>query len=138
MKSSNLEEFIEKAHLNGIEVVGFKEIESILKDNGYKDEDYFKNNEIGVIKAISANSKEANALIDVSDKDKLTAALDIEILYIIIEEKNIKDSMFEAYKLATPQSDYLIFIGAESKTADIEKQLVSGVQGAKKIIFVIK
>ena len=135
---SNLEEFIEKAHLNGIEVVDFKEIESTLRKNGYNNENYFKNNKIGIAKAISANSKEANALIDVSDKDKLSTALDIETLYIIIEKESIKDSMFEAYKLAKQESNYLIFIGAESKTADIEKQLVSGVQGAKKVVFVVK
>ncbi len=137
---SNLaDEFKRIANLNGIEVKEFESIKKELEDTGYNGEEYFKKDGISVIKALAANAKEASAVVDVSDQEKLSYAIDVERLIILIDKDKIFDDMHKAYREAykSKASDYMIFISQESKTADIEKQLISGVQGAKKLEFVI-
>ncbi len=136
MKSEILERFIEIAKLNGVEVLEIKDAEDLLKGVSYNRESHCKFNKVGVVRAISANSQEGNVLVDVSDDFKLGCVVDVDELYVIVEKDRICSSSFEAYKKAKGE-DYLLFVGAESKTADIEKQLISGVQGAKKVTFIL-
>ena len=135
MKSEILERFIETAKLNGIEVLEMRDGEDLFKKVSYNGESHFKFNKIGVVKAISGNAQEGNVLVDVSDDFKLSCVVDVDELYVILERDRICSSSFEAYKKANG-GDYLLFVGAESKTADIEKQLISGVQGAKRVVFI--
>ncbi len=134
-----LKKFNETAHLNGIEVKKLRDIKDELKNLGYNYEDYFSSGGISIVKALSANAKEANVLLDVSDEEKLSCIIDTEKLMIIVDKNKIFNTMHEAYKeaYASKSSNYMIFVSQESKTADIEKQLVSGVHGAKKVEFVI-
>ncbi len=136
MKSESLERFIEIAKLNGVEVLEMKNAENLLREVCYNGENHFKFNKVGVVKAVSANAQEGNVLVDVSDDFKLGCVVDVEKLYVIVDKDKVYNSSLEAYKNAKDE-DYLLFVGAESKTADIEKQLISGVQGAKKVIFVL-
>jgi L-lactate dehydrogenase complex protein LldG len=136
---SLIEQFIEIANQNGISTQTLKEKEEELKSLGYNFEEYFKSGETSIVRALSANAKEANAILDVSDEEKLSYVIDAENLIIVIDKSKIFDSMHKAYKeaYASKSSNYMIFVSQESKTADIEKQLVSGVQGAKHVEFVI-
>ncbi len=136
MKSEILEKFIETAKLNGIEVLEMKDADDLLKKVFYNGESHFKLDEIGIVKAISGNAQEGNVLVDISDDFKLSCVVDVNELYVIVEMDRIYSSSFEAYKKANG-GDYLLFVGAESKTADIEKQLISGVQGAKRVVFIL-
>ncbi len=137
--SSSVDEFKKIASLNNIKTKELKEVEHELKEIGYNFENYFSNKGISIVKALSANKKEANAIIDVSDNKKLSSVLDTEKLIILIDKKRIFDDMYTAYSQAKKESnsEYMIFISQESKTADIEKQLISGVQGAKQVEFVL-
>jgi len=131
-----LERFVNIAQLNGVEIVGIKDVKDLFQKISYDGGDHFKFNEIGIVKAISANAQEGNVLVDVSNDFKLDCVVDVDELYVIVKEDIICSSSFEAYKMAKNE-DYLLFVGAESKTADIEKQLISGVQGAKRVVFVL-
>ncbi len=137
--NNNSEKFKKTAAANGITVKELKEVKGTLEDMGYNFEDYFTKSDVSVVKALSANASEASALIDISDQEKLSCIMDAEKLTILIDEKKIFDDMHSAYKEAykSKSTGYMIFVSQESKTADIEKQLISGVQGAKKIEFVI-
>ncbi len=55
---------------------------------------------------------------------------------LLAKENMKRDAYIDALKKANG-GDYLLFVGAESKTADIEKQLISGVQGAKRVVFIL-
>ncbi len=131
--------FKEIAKGNGIEVRELKDIEEELAGLGYKNEEYFKKDGVGIVKALSANANEANAIVDVDSQEKISCIVDVERLIILIEENKIFENMHKAYQEAykTKASGYMIFVSQESKTADIEKQLISGVQGAKKLEFVV-
>lgn len=137
--NSSVEEFKKIAKLNNIETKELNDIKEELKEIGYGFEDHFSNGSISVVKALCANKKEANAIIDVSDNEKLSSVLDTERLIIMIDRNKIFEDMYKAYTEAKKQCDsnYMIFVSQESKTADIEKQLISGVQGAKRLEFVI-
>ncbi len=134
-----VKEFINVANINGIEVQELQDVKAELDNIGYSGEDYFKKNNVSVVKALAANASEANAIIDVSDEEKLSCIIDTEELIILIEKDKIFNNMYKAYQEAykTNASNYMIFVSQESKTADIEKQLISGVQGAKKLKFVV-
>ncbi len=136
MKDEIIDRFIKISMNNGIEIKDFSEVKDLFKKLGYKNTPYFSKENIGIVKAIAANSQEGNALIDVSDVDRLKCVIDVSELYIIIDKSRIFETPYKALKKAD-NLDYVIFIGGESKTADIEKQLVSGVQGAKKVFFVL-
>ncbi len=131
-----LEKFSRTAKLNSVEVLEIKDTEDLFERISYDGKNHFRFNKIGIVKAISANAQEGNTLIDASDDFKLSCVLDVDELYVIVEKDKVCSNSFEAYKKAKDE-DYLLFVGAESKTADIEKQLISGVQGAKKVIFVL-
>ncbi len=137
--SSLLERFKEIAKLNGIETKNMSDIEKELGNLGYNNQEYFQKDNVSIIKAVSANANEANAVVDVSTQERLSCLIDTERLIIIIDKNKIFENMHKAYKEAykSKGSRYMIFVSQESKTADIEKQLVSGVQGAKTVEFVI-
>ncbi len=137
--SSLLERFKEIAKLNGIETKNMSDIEKELGNLGYNNQEYFQKDNVSIIKAESANANEANAVVDVSTQERLSCLIDTERLIIIIDKNKIFENMHKAYKEAykSKGSRYMIFVSQESKTADIEKQLVSGVQGAKTVEFVI-
>ena len=135
-----LNEFKRTAKANNVEVKEFTDIESELEGLGYGGEEYFKKGLVGVVKALCANAEEANAIVDVSSPEKLSCIIDVEKLIILIDKDKIFENMHKAYQEAykSKSSDYMIFVSQESKTADIEKQLVSGVQAAKKLVFSVK
>ncbi len=137
--SSLLERFKEIAKLNGIETKNMSDIEKELGNLGYNNQEYFQKDNVSIIKAVSANANEANAVVDVSTQERLSCLIDTERLIIIIDKNKIFENMHKAYQEAykSKGSRYMIFVSQESKTADIEKQLVSGVQGAKTVEFVI-
>ncbi len=137
--SSLLERFKEIAKLNGIETKNISDVKEEINNVGYKGEEYFQKDGVSIIKAVSANANEANAVVDVSTQERLSCLIDTERLIIIIDKNKIFENMHKAYKEAykSKGSRYMIFVSQESKTADIEKQLVSGVQGAKTVEFVI-
>jgi len=132
-----IEKLKESAKINKIDIIetqdlGFFETYKldITKDYDYK-------NDIGFVKALCVSADSAQAIIDIDKKEKLDAIMKIQNLYIIFHISDIKENLIEAYKFAKQkkESAYYIFISQESKTADIEKTLVSGVQGPKKVIF---
>ncbi len=137
--SNLLERFIKIAKINGIETKNMSDIEKELGNLGYNNQEYFQKDNVSIIKAESANANEANAVVDVSTQERLSCLIDTERLIIIIDKNKIFENMHKAYKEAykSKGSRYMIFVSQESKTADIEKQLVSGVQGAKTVEFVI-
>ncbi len=135
--SELLKRFKSMCVVNGVEVIDLGSINGELNRLSYDGSDYFIKNSIGIVRADSANAREGSVLIDVSDEFKLHCVLDVESLYVIVKKDRIFKSSYEAYK-NSKRSDYMLFVGGESKTADIEKQLVSGVQGAKKVIFVLE
>ncbi len=134
-----VEQFINTAKLNNIKTKDMNSIIDELNSIGYNDEEYFTKDNISIVKALAANAKEANAIIDVSEPEKLSAIIDYERLIILIDKNKIFDDMHKAYREAykSKSSNYMIFVSQESKTADIEKQLVSGVQGSKSVEFVL-
>ncbi len=134
--SEVLERFVNIAKLNGVEILEIKDAKDLFEKISYDNSDHFRFNRVGVVRAVSANAQEGNVLVDVSDDFKLGCVVDVDELYVIVDKDKICDSSLEAYKKAKGE-DYLLFVGAESKTADIEKQLISGVQGAKKVVFVL-
>lgn len=136
MSSEEKIRFKKICKLNGVKVVDFSAIKSMLDKVSYKGESHFKNGDLGIVKAIAANSNDGNALIDVSNDFKLSCVIDVSVLYVLIECDKIYKSSYEAFKQSNDE-DYLLFVGAESKTADIEKQLISGVQGAREVVFVL-
>jgi len=135
-----LNEFKRIAKANNVEVKEFSEIKGELENLGYNGEEYFKKGACGIVKAVCANAEEANAIVDVSSQEKLSCIIDVEKLIILIDKDKIFENMHKAYQEAykSKSSDYMIFVSQESKTADIEKQLISGVQAAKKLVFVVK
>ncbi len=137
--SKHLELFKEIASRNGVDVVAYPDVEPRLKKIAYDGSDYFHAENVSVVRALAASAKEASAIIDVSELEKLECVIDTDELLIIIDKEKIFGSMYEAYREAFKHqpSNYMLFVSQESKTADIEKQLVSGVQGAKKVEFVI-
>ncbi len=138
MSETLLERFIRIAAENGVET---QSLESIKEKYPHLEieEGCTKQGNVSVVRALSASAFEASALVDTSDPDALKCLMDTDTLIIIIDSNRIYSSMHEAYKEAfksQPES-YMLFISQESKTADIEKQLVSGMQGPKKLIFAI-
>ena len=136
----NLEKlFIQRAAFNGIKTLGFDEIKEKLSNIGYSKESYYKNGNISVVKATAASAQTGSAIIDVSDKKKLSCVIDSKELIILINVNNICQDMYSAYKKADAagSSEYMLFVSQESKTADIEKALISGVQASEKLTFVI-
>ncbi|WP_198018153.1 LUD domain-containing protein [Hippea jasoniae] len=129
---NSVEQFKENAKLNGVDILSKKELEKF----GYSDENYFKKDDIAVVKALAGCADDGSVIVDASQKKWLETVVDVKDLYVLINKNSIKPNKFEAYK---PFQDrkYLIFLAAESKTADIEKNLVSGVHGAEKLYYII-
>ncbi len=134
--SEVLERFVSIAKLNGVEILEIEDAKNLFEKISYDNSDHFRFNRVSVVRAESANAQEGNVLVDASDDFKLGCVVDVDELYVIVDKDKICNSSLEAYKKAKSE-DYLLFVGAESKTADIEKQLISGVQGAKKVVFVL-
>jgi len=132
-----LDKFKNICKSNGIQVVELSSISGELNTLSYDGSDYFKESGVGVVRADAANAREGTVIVDVSNEFKLQCVLDVEDLYLLVRKDRIFKDFYEAYK-SSRRSDYMLFIGGESKTADIEKQLVSGVQGAKRVIFVLE
>jgi L-lactate dehydrogenase complex protein LldG len=133
------EKFIETANLSGVEVKIIRNID-FLKDFALNTSlGYDSNKDVGFIKALSGATESASAVVNISNREKLSSILTSKTLYISIEKTTLRSSLSEAYFLAKQrcQDEYMLFISGESKTADIEKTLVSGVQGPEKIIFLI-
>ncbi len=137
--SSKLETFKKIASINGITVKEYGEVEEYLHSLDYEGSDYFKKDNVSIVKALAASAQDASAIVDVSEPEMLECVMDTERLVLLIEKGKIFNSMHEAYAEAFKQkpSNYMLFVSQESKTADIEKQLISGVQGAKKLEFVV-
>jgi len=134
-----IEKFRETANLNGVEVKITRNID-FLKDFGLNTSlEYDSNKDVGFVKALSGAIESASAVVNIPNRVKLKSILTSKTLYILIEEGTLRSSLSEAYFLAKQrcQDEYMLFISGESKTADIEKTLVSGVQGPEKIIFLI-
>lgn len=100
--------------------------------------DYDCLGDIGFVKALSVSAESAQAIIDIDKKEKLEQIMNVQTLYILFNFNDIKKNLIEAYNLAKQKKPgaYFIFVSQESKTADIEKTLVSGVQGPQKVVFV--
>jgi len=133
------EKFIETANLSGVEVKIIRNFD-FLKDFALNTSlGYDSNKDVGFIKALSGATESASAVVNISNREKLKSILTSKTLYISIEKTTLRSSLSEAYFLAKQrcQDEYMLFISGESKTADIEKTLVSGVQGPEKIIFLI-
>jgi len=133
------EKFIETANLSGVGVKIIRNID-FLKDFALNTSlGYDSNKDVGFIKALSGATESASAVVNISNREKLKSILTSKTLYISIEKTTLRSSLSEAYFLAKQrcQDEYMLFISGESKTADIEKTLVSGVQGPEKIIFLI-
>ncbi len=122
---------------NGVQVVDLGSISSEFAKLPYDGSDYFIEKRVGIVRADTASAQEGSVLVDVSDEFKLHCVLDVDDLYLLVKRGRIFNSSYEAYKNSS-KSDYMLFVGAESKTADIEKELVSGVQGAKRVIIVLE
>jgi L-lactate dehydrogenase complex protein LldG len=133
------EKFIETANLSGVGVKIIRNFD-FLKDFALNTSlGYDSNKDVGFIKALSGATESASAVVNISNREKLKSILTSKTLYISIEKTTLRSSLSEAYFLAKQrcQDEYMLFISGESKTADIEKTLVSGVQGPEKIIFLI-
>lgn len=135
--SSLIDRFKSMCRANSVQVVDKNSIENEFVKLSYDGSDYFRKSGIGVVRADAANAQEGSVVVDVSDEFKLQCVLDVEDLYVLVKRDRIFRNAYEAYKNSSKR-DYMLFVGGESKTADIEKQLVSGVQGAKKVIFVLE
>lgn len=134
-----IEKFIETANLSGVEVKVVKNI-NFLNEFGLNTFlDYDSNINVGFIKALSGATESASSVINIPKREKLKSILNSKTLYISIEKATLRSTLSEAYFLAKQkcQDEYMLFISGESKTADIEKTLVSGVQGPEKIVFLL-
>ncbi|AEE14576.1 Lactate utilization protein B/C [Thermodesulfobium narugense DSM 14796] len=134
-----IEKFIEIANLNGVEVKVVKNID-FLNEYGLNILlDYDSNKNVGFVKAQSGATESASLVINISKREKLKSILTSKTLYISVENSVLRTTLSEAYFLAKQKckDEYMLFISGESKTADIEKTLVSGVQGPEKIVFLI-
>lgn len=133
-----IETLKKSAKINKIDVIETQSLDFLEKYKLDINKDYDFKNDIGFVKALCASANSAQAIIDIDKKEKLDAIMKVRELYIIFHISHIKENLIEAYKLAKQkkESAYYIFISQESKTADIEKTLVSGVQGPKKVVFV--
>lgn len=133
-----IEKLQKSAKINKIEII---ETNSLNFLKAYKldiEKDYDCKSDIGFVRALSVCANSAQTIIDIDKKEKLDNIMKAQTLYIIFNILDIRENLIEAYKLAKQkkESAYYIFMSQESKTADIEKTLVSGVQGPKKIYFV--
>lgn len=131
--------FMQRTAFNGIKTVNFDEIKEKLTNLGFSNENYYIKNNTSIVKALSASAQTGSAVIDVSDKKKLSCIIDTKELIILIDRSNICRNMYSAYKKAKnlSSSEYLLFVSQESKTADVEKALISGVQASEKLTFVL-
>ncbi|AWB10265.1 L-lactate dehydrogenase complex protein LldG [Thermodesulfobium acidiphilum] len=134
-----IEKFIEIANLSGVEVKIVKNIDFLNEFGLNTSLDYDSNKDVGFIKALSGATESASAVINIPKREKLKSILTSKTLYISVENSSLRSTLSEAYFFAKQkcQDEYMLFISGESKTADIEKTLVSGVQGPEKIIFLI-
>ncbi|MGE4546153.1 MAG: LUD domain-containing protein [Desulfurella sp.] len=128
----------ESAKINKIDVIETESLDFIGKYKLDITKEYDCNNDVGFVKALCVSADSAQTIIDIDKKEKLDKIMKTQNLYIVFSAQDIKENLIDAYKFAKQkkESAYYIFISQESKTADIEKTLVSGVQGPKKVVFV--
>jgi len=133
-----IEKLKESAKINKIDIIETQSLDFLETYKLDIIKDYDCKNDIGFVKALCVSADSAQTIIDIDKKEKLDAIMKIQDLYIIFHISDIKENLIEAYKFAKQkkESAYYIFLSQESKTADIEKTLVSGVQGPKKVVFV--
>ena len=134
-----VELFIQRTAFNGIKTVDPDEIKEKLANIDFSNENYYIKNNTSIVKALSASAQTGSALIDVSYKKKLSSVIDAKELIILINRSDICQDMYSAYKKAKDSGSfkYLLFVSQESKTADVEKALISGVQAFEKLTFVL-
>jgi L-lactate dehydrogenase complex protein LldG len=134
-----ISKFIDVANLNGVDVKVFSDINFLKNFNLDITQDFDSNENCGFLFALSGICESASAMVNITDRNKLKKLLSCKNLYIIIKSVDIVNTMLEGYVKSKSKTtdEYILVISGESKTADIEKTLVSGVQGPEKIIFVI-
>ncbi len=125
------------AKINDIELIETNSLEFLNAYGVDIQKDYDCSDNIGFVKALSVSATSAQAIIDIDSKIKLDSIMKTKSLYIVFNSSDITENLIEAYKLAKAKKScaYYIFMSGESKTADIEKTLVSGVQGPKVVKF---
>lgn len=131
--------FIDIAKINGVEARAVDDI-NFLCDFGLDISKNFDNaGDYGFLNALAGVCESASSLVNITDRIKLRTILSSKILYIIIKSEDIVSTLLEGYmkSKSKTEDEYILVISGESKTADIEKTLVSGVQGPEKIIFLI-
>lgn len=126
------------AKINKIEIIETNSLDFLKAYKLDIEKDYDCKSDIGFARALSVSANSAQTIIDIDKKEKLDKIMKTHTLYIIFNILDIRENLIEAYRLAKQkkESAYYIFMSQESKTADIEKTLVSGVQGPKKVYFV--
>lgn len=131
--------FIDVAKINGVEARVVDDI-NFLCDFGLDvSKNFDKAGDYGFLNALAGVCESASSLVNITDRIKLRTILSSKILYIIIGSTDIVSTLLEGYMKSKSKTtdEYILVISGESKTADIEKTLVSGVQGPEKIIFLI-
>ncbi len=133
-----IDQLKESLKINKIELMEVSNLDFLRQMDLDISKTYDSKGESGFVRALCVSANSAQAIIDIDKKEKLEQIMNTQTLYIIFSFNDIKEDLIEAYDLAKQKkaSAYFIFISQESKTADIEKTLVSGVQGPKKVIFV--
>ncbi|OSS42997.1 hypothetical protein DESAMIL20_105 [Desulfurella amilsii] len=133
-----IEKLKESAKINKIDIVETESIDFLEKHNLDVTKEYDCKNDVGFVKALCVSANSAQTIIDIDKKEKLDKIMKTQDLYIVFHASDIKENLIDAYKFAKQkkESAYYIFVSQESKTADIEKTLVSGVQGPKRVVFV--
>ncbi len=133
-----IEKLKQFAKINAIDVIETNNLEFLNAYGMDVQKDYDCNDNVCFAKALSVSANSAQAIIAIDSKSKLDSIMKTHSLYVVFNCSDIAENLIEAYKLAKTKKScaYYIFMSGESKTADIEKTLVSGVQGPKVVKFV--
>lgn len=100
-------------------------------DNFIKNlQERFQGQSVSIVESVGF-VRDAGAFLSIENKSDAEELFLSEVLIILcrIQLDTYEESLAEEFKQAC-------FVSAESKTADIEKKLISGVHGPKECIFV--
>jgi L-lactate dehydrogenase complex protein LldG len=115
-------------------VAGLSEIDSSIDDS--KDAMAFADIEKVFVKSTLGLAENGAIWLSESDMGNRLLPFICQHLVVLLEEKDILPTMYEAYeKIAHTDSRFHVFIAGPSKTADIEQSLVIGAHGPRSLLI---